>query len=211
MDDYSSIEPRILLAEKECRSLLKQCKMLVSKHDQNREKIGCQGSSAAAGPINKAKGDNIEVKQSTLNPFANPYYRAFDGNDKIRAQPTRYMESAPFSVSSRAPLGCYNYSNPAPRLGLQKFEGNILKCHTFKRRFKSYVEEACQHYNVSMSFLEESCFGKAFKIISGLSCFDDRKHAYELAWKRLDRRFGNQRKLMSRIKKDLLEGNQIKE
>ena len=94
---------------------------------------------------------------------------------------------------------------------MEKFDGDILKYHTFKRKFKSCIEEAYQDYNVRMSFLEESCIGKAFEIISGLSCFDDRKHAYQLAWERLDRRFGNQTKLMSQIKKDLLEGNQIKE
>ena len=66
MDVYSSVESRILLAEEGCRSLLKQCEMLVSKFDQNQEKIGSQGASAAAGPINKAKRDNVEVKQSTF-------------------------------------------------------------------------------------------------------------------------------------------------
>ena len=192
MDVYSSVESRILLAEEGCRSLLKQCEMLVSKFDQNQEKIGCQGAGATAGPINKAKGDNVEVKQSTLNPFANPYHRTFDGSDKQQAQSKQYMESAPFPVSSRVPFGGYNYGNPVPRLSLEKFDGDILKYHTFKRKFKSCVEEAYQDYNVRMSFLEESCIGKAFEIISGLSCFDDRKHAYQLAWERLDRRFGNQ-------------------
>ena len=170
--------------------------MLVLKLDQNREKIGCQGTSAAVGPIHKAEGDNVEVKQSTLNPFANPYHRAFDGNDKEQVQSKQYMESAPFPVSSRVPFGGYNYGNPVPRLSLEKFDGDILKYHTFKRKFKSCIEEAYQDYNVRMSFLEESCIGKAFEIISGLSSFDDRKHAYQLAWERLDRRFGNQTKLM---------------
>ena len=148
MDVYSSVESRILLAEEGCRSLLKQYEMLVSKFDQNQEKIGSKGASAAAGPINKAKGDNVEVKQSTLNPFANPYHRTFNGSDKEQAQSKQYMESAPFPVSSRVPFGGYNYGNPVPRLSLEKFDGDILKYHTFKRKFKSCVEEAYQDYNV---------------------------------------------------------------
>ena len=42
MDVYSSVESIILLAEEECGNLLKQCEVLVSKLDQNREKIGCK-------------------------------------------------------------------------------------------------------------------------------------------------------------------------
>ena len=118
------------------------------------------------------------------------------------------MEGAPFSVSSHVPFGGYNYGNLTPRHSLEKFDGDISKYHTFKRKFKSCVEEAYPNYNVRMLFLEESCNEKAFEIISGLSCFDDRKHTYELAWKRLNRRFGNQRNLMSQTKKDLLKGNQ---
>ena len=58
----------------------------------------------------------------------------------------QYMENAPFPVSSRVPFGGYNYGNPAPRLSLEKFDGDILKYHTFKRKFKSCVEEAYQDY-----------------------------------------------------------------
>ena len=62
-----------------------------------------------------------------------------------------------------------------------------------------------------MSFLEETCVGKAREVFSGLSCFDDRRHAYDLSWERLDKRFCDQRKLMSLVKQDLVNGLPMKE
>ena len=62
-----------------------------------------------------------------------------------------------------------------------------------------------------MSFLEETCFGKVLNVISGLSCFEDRQYACKIAWERLDKRFGNQRKLLSLVKEDLISRSPIKE
>ena len=103
------------------------------------------------------------------------------------------------------------YHNPSLKLSLEKFDGDILKYHTFKRKSKSCIEAVYQDFNIRMSFLEETCVGKAREVISGLSCFDDRRHAYDLSWERLDKRFGDQRKLMSLVKQDLVNGPPIKE
>ena len=46
--------------------------------------------------------------------------------------------------------------------------------------------------------------------MTGLSCLEDREQAYNMAWSRLDKRFGNRTKLMSLVKQDL-EGPPIKE
>ena len=62
-----------------------------------------------------------------------------------------------------------------------------------------------------MSFLENLCVGQAQKVIAGLSCLENRKMAYEMAWTRLEKRFGNPRKLLTLVKQNLLDGPPIKE
>jgi len=57
---------------------------------------------------------------------------------------------------------------------LEKFSGVVLKYHTFKKKFRSCIEEVYQDFNVRMTFLEDSCVGKALEVIPGWSCFDDR-------------------------------------
>ena len=103
-------------------------------------------------------------------------------------------------------LRLFSITIQVPKLSLKKFDGDILKCHTFKRKFKSYIEAVYQDFNIRMSFLEETCVGKAREVISGLSCFNDQRRAYDLSWKRLNKRFGDQRKLMSLVKQNLVNG-----
>ena len=98
---------------------------------------------------------------------------------------------------------------PQPRLSLESFNGDILKYHPFKRKFIRCIENSYADYEIRMSFLEEVCVGAASKMISGLSCFNNRQYAYKRAWERLDQRFGDRRKLMARVKSDLLEGGSI--
>ena len=100
---------------------------------------------------------------------------------------------------------------PQPRLNLDSFNGDILKYHPFKRKFIRCIENSHADYEIRTSFLEEVCVGAASEVISGLSCFDDRQYAYKRAWKRLDQRFGDRQKLMTRVKGYLLEGPPIKE
>ena len=63
---------------------------------------------------------------------------------------------------------------------------------------------------LDLLFFEEACVGRAQQVIAGLSCLEDREQAYNMAWSRLDKRFGNRTKLMSLVKQDL-EGPPIKE
>ena len=86
-----------------------------------------------------------------------------------------------------------------------------MKYGNFKRQFTKYVEDIYHDYNDRMSFLESFCGGKAQEVITGLSCLKSRRTAYELTWSRLDKRFGNPRKLLTLVKQDLLNGPAIKE
>ena len=86
-----------------------------------------------------------------------------------------------------------------------------MKYGNFKRQFTKYVEAIYHDYNDRMSLLESLCSGKAQEVIAGLSCLENRRMAYELAWSRLDKRFGNPRKLLALVKQDLLNGPAIKE
>ena len=129
----------------------------------------------------KTQTTKIDSGPSELNPRATPY----------NYQPSTLSSSnEPRNIhATSAPI--IQYNDPSPKLSLENFDGDILKYHTFKRKFKSCIEAVYQDFNIRMSFLEETCVGKAREVISGLSCFDDRRHAYDLSWERLDKRFGD--------------------
>ena len=157
------------------------------------------------------KTSTIDIDRSHRSPFTFPYNFQTQESRQVHQQPA---SNIPFATShSVAPAvpPPVQYSHPSSRLTLEKFDGNPLIYHTFKRKFKGCVEEVFQDFNIRMSFLEETCVGKALDVISGLSCFDDRQYAYKIAWERLDKRFGNQRKLLSLVKEDLISGPPIKE
>ena len=99
---------------------------------------------------------------------------------------------------------------PGPRLKLDTFNGDVLKYLTFKRKFIRMIENEYLDFDIRFAFLEEACVGRAQQVIAGLSCLEDREQAYNMAWSRLDKRFGNRTKLMSLVKQDL-EGPPIKE
>ena len=62
-----------------------------------------------------------------------------------------------------------------------------------------------------MTFLESLCVGEAHEVITGLSCLENRAKAYTLSWQRLEKRFGNPKRLMAEAKKDLLDGPPVKD
>ena len=97
-----------------------------------------------------------------------------------------------------------------PRLKLDTFNGDVLKYLTFKRKFIRMIENEYLDFDIRFAFLEEACVGRSQQVIAGLSCLEDREQAYNMAWSRLDKRFGNRTKLMSLVKQDL-EDPPIKE
>ena len=99
---------------------------------------------------------------------------------------------------------------PRPQMTLAKFDGNIMKYGNFKRQFTKYVEDIYHDYNDRMSFSESLCSGMAQEVTAGLSCLENRRMAYKLAWSRLDKRFGNPRKLLALVKQNLLNEPAIK-
>ena len=73
-----------------------------------------------------------------------------------------------------------------------------------------HIELVYPSCNDRMSFLESLCVGKAKDVIVGLLCLVDRAYAYEKAWSRLEKRFGDTRKPMDCLQDDLLEGPVMK-
>ena len=146
------------------------------------------------------------VKNSTLNPLANVYVNN-SPTARYNAPPVHYRGSSiEWNVAGGNQAGF-----PGPRLNLDSFDGDILKYFPFKRKFVKLIEEVYLDYDIRFSFLEDACKGKAHQLIAGLSCLEDREQAYNMAWLRLDKRFGDQNKLMSRVRQDILEGPPIKE
>ena len=100
---------------------------------------------------------------------------------------------------------------PQPHLNQKQCDGDSLKHSPFKRKFFRCIENLYADYEIRMPFLEKVYVGAASEMISGLSCFDDREYAYKRTWERLHQRFGDRRKLMTRVKGDLLEDLPFKE
>ena len=46
-----------------------------------------------------------------------------------------------------------------------------------------------------MTFLESLCVGEAHEVITGLSCLENHAEAYTLSWQRLEKRFGNPKRI----------------
>ena len=115
------------------------------------------------------------------------------------------------SVSDRSVLNPALPPPPGPKLTLDSFDGDILKFWSFKQRFKRHIEGVYANWEDRLAFLESLCEGKAKNAISGLSCLLDSKDAYLKAWDRLDYRFGDTQKLMSRLRQELLHGPAIKD
>ena len=107
----------------------------------------------------------------------------------------------------------FNYYGiqPRPQLTLAKFDGDVLKFGNFTRQFGKYVEEIYSDYYDRVSFLRNLCVGHAQEVIAELSCLENRMIAYKMAWSRLEKRFGNPRKLLTLVKQDLLDRPPIKE
>ena len=62
-----------------------------------------------------------------------------------------------------------------------------------------------------MAFLESSYVGKARVVIAKICCLLDSHRAYVKAWERLDKRFGDVKKLMAHLRGELLMGSAITE
>ena len=94
---------------------------------------------------------------------------------------------------------------------INKFDDDVMKYLELKRKFKRHVENVYANNEDRMSFLESLCIGKAKEAIGGLTCLPDQNVAYERAWQRLDKRFGDSRNLMNSLQEQLLNGPSIKE
>ena len=102
-------------------------------------------------------------------------------------------------------------ASPGPKLVINNFDGDVMKYFEFKSKFKLHVESVYLNNNDRMSYLESLCVGKAKEAIGGLTCLPDQNIAYERAWQRLDKRFGDSRNLMNSLQEQLLNGPSIKE
>ena len=175
---------------------------------EDRERISSDIRRSPQKPILSGCGEQPQASVR-LNPEAAP----FSGNFVGPPQEPASSGLRPI-ISSGQPQNdgwLFNYYGiqPRPQLTLAKFDGDVLKFGNFRRQFGKYVEEIYSDYNDRMSFLENLCVGQAQEVILGLSCLEIRKMAYEMAWTRLEKRFGNPRKLLTLVKQDLLDGPPI--
>ena len=99
------------------------------------------------------------------------------------------------------PIESGQFLPPAPHLKLESYDGDLLKYWDFKRRFKRHVEDVYPSSHDRMAFLDSLCVGKAHDVIAGIGCMIDSQEAYVKAWDRLDKRFGDERKIMDRLRK----------
>ena len=62
-----------------------------------------------------------------------------------------------------------------------------------------------------MAFLDSLCVGKVHEVIAGIGCLFDIRTTYMRAWDRLDKRFGDVKKVMQHLRGELLNGLAIKD
>ena len=177
---------------------------------KDRERISSDIRRSLQKPILSGSGEHPQACLK-LNPEAAPFSGNFVGPPLGPA--SSGLRPIISSGQSQNDGWLFNYYGiqPRPQLTLAKFDGDVLKLGNFRRQFGKYVEEIYSDYNDRMSLLENLCIGQAQKVISGLSCLENRKMAYEMAWTSLEKRFGNPRKLMTPVKQDLLDGPPMKE
>ena len=110
-----------------------------------------------------------------------------------------------------SPYDHQQFASPGPKLVINNFDGDPTKYLEFKRKFKRHIENVYWNNEDRMSFPEGMCTGKAKDVIAGLSCLPDQNPAYQKAWSRLEKRFGDSRKLMERLQERLVNDPTIKE
>ena len=208
MHIYSCLQTQLESLDEKCNQLLKQCAILTNKMVPSNGAEHTSSYQTLPKVLEKRhKTLKISIDRSHTSPFTFPYNFQTQESRQVHQQPASNIPFATSHFVAPAVPPPEQYSHPSSRL----FDGNPLKYHTFKRKFKGCVEEAYQDFNIRMSFLEETCVGKALDVISELSCFEDRQYACKIAWERLDKRFGNQRKLLSLVKEGLISEPPIKE
>ena len=187
----NKLEDEILAVKAKCKSAGQEITCASSK-----PRVGVKLAAEQVPP--RSEGRRAE---SGLDPMAAPYQFS-----RITSSPkATYQDNDYRSVNQEYRLP------PGLKLTLECFEGDVLKYFGFKQRFKRHVEGVYCHWEDRMAFLESLCKGKAHEVISGLSCFANSKDAYSRAWSRLDARFGDTRKLMARLREELLVGPPIRE
>ena len=145
-------------------------------------------------------------QRAALNPEAAAFHQS-----NVSMPVTHGFAADPQHAAWSRPSPCYQQLPPAPQLVLENFDGDIMTYWNFKRSFKRHVEDVYLKYEDRMAFLEGMCVGKAKEVIAGLSCLVSSENAYKKAWERLEKRFGDSKKLMNRLKQELLEGPPLKD
>ena len=100
---------------------------------------------------------------------------------------------------------------PAPPLKLENYEGDNLKYWDFKLRFERHIEEVYSSVHERIASLDSLCVGKAHDLIADIGCLMDIHEAYDKALDRLDKKFRDEKKIIKRLREELLEGLTIKD
>ena len=150
MHVYSTLQTQLKSLDERCSQLLKQCAILADNKDlqnnvEHLSSFQTQPKQVDESPL----ADKIKTVCSHVSSFECAY------DSLIRKAQKPYLQPAtniPFAAPGVAPP--VQYSHPSSQLTLEKFDGDFLKYHTFKRKFKG-GEEVYQDFNIRMSFLKE--------------------------------------------------------
>ena len=151
--------------------------------------------------------------QTGSMPFLNPCAALYQPVDHHMRMGSMFSNSNP-KYGARPGVETMLWATfppPGLRLDLEKFDGDVMKFWDFKKRFKRHVKDVYSSHEDRLAFFESLCVGTARDLVAGLSCMVFSEEAYARAWERLEKRFGDTSKLMSRLRQELLDGPSIKE
>jgi len=97
----------------------------------------------------------------------------------------------------------YAAQHMTPAVVIEKFDRNVSRFPEFNRTFFKFVDAVYDDFDIRLSHLEALCVGEARNVIEGLSANPNRKYAYEMAWRRLEDRFGDPTALIRKVQNEL--------
>ena len=173
-----------------------------------RNYVSSQASARSKGTLN-VEADRVEAAPTrTLRDRFNLHDRQ-NGNhpQSARFAPAMaggvYMPHVVSPCNNMPGYSRYAAQHMTPAVVIEKFDGNVLRFPEFNRKFFKFVDAVYDDFDIRLSHLEALCVGEARNVIEGLSANPNRKYAYEMAWRRLEDRFGDPTALIRKVLNEL--------
>ena len=152
-------------------------------------------SSGGNGVMTDAQGNNTYDTQ-----WPNVHAPVFTTDNGLGMQPSPGFQNA-LPITHNTP-----FMYP---LAITPFNGDCLKYCKLIKNLDKYVASSASDDGYRLLQLESLCSGEAKEVVSGLGRIYDKSQAYRTARARQNLRFGDRRRLMNAVRKDLLEGEKI--